>query len=103
MMTFITDQPESCGILELDQNGVVIKMHEKVKNPPGNLANAAVYILEPSVLKFLVQMNQRVIDFSTEVIPKFLGKIYTFENKEYHRDIGSMESYEAANRDFQGR
>ena len=36
MMTFRTDDPSSCGIVELDDSGVVVEFHEKVENPPGN-------------------------------------------------------------------
>ncbi len=102
MMTFSTTQPENCGILELDSNGIVKGFHEKVKNPPGNLANAAVYILEPSILKYLRGLGKEFIDFSTEVIPHFLGRIFSFKNEIYHRDIGTMESYRQAQKDFPG-
>lgn len=96
MMTFNTPTPESCGIVELDERGVVKAFHEKVPNPPGNLANGAVYILEPSIFDFLEKLNKQIIDFSTEVLPHYMGKIYTFHNDVYHRDIGTIESYEAA-------
>ena len=49
MMTFETDTPQSCGIVELDKDNVVCGFHEKVNKPPGNLANGAVYIMEPSI------------------------------------------------------
>lgn len=100
MMTFATPTPESCGIVELDGGGVVQAFHEKVANPPGNLANGAVYIIEPTVFAFLEGLKKEVIDLSTEVLPKFLGKIYTFHNDVYHRDIGTIESYQKANEDF---
>lgn len=96
MMTFETDSPESCGILELDNQNIVRAFHEKVENPPGNLANGAVYILEPSIFSFLEELEKDEIDFSTEVLPHFIGKIYTFHNDQYHRDIGTMESYKKA-------
>ena len=102
MMTFTTHTPESCGIVELDRHGVVQSFHEKVKNPPGNLANAAVYILEPSILEFLESLGKEVIDFSTEVLPHYGGKIFTFHNNVYHRDIGTIESYETALKEFRG-
>jgi len=46
MMTFETKTPRSCGIVDLDDRGVVIGFYEKVEDPPGTLANAAVYIIE---------------------------------------------------------
>lgn len=100
MMTFETDSPSSCGILEIDQFGIVKAFHEKVQNPPGNIANGAVYILNPSIVKFLSSKNKKIIDFSNDVIPYFLGKIYTFHNDIYHRDIGNMESYNKAINEF---
>lgn len=100
MMVFETDVPESCGIVELDAQGVVQAFHEKVKNPPGNLANAAVYILEPAVLDMMASLGSEQIDFSTEVIPHFLGRICTYRNAQYHRDIGNLDSWMAANKDF---
>ncbi len=100
MMTFRTDDPKSCGIVELDGRGVMQSFHEKVPAPPGDLANAAVYILEPSVLEFLRSLGKEVIDFSTEVLPHYTGRIFTFHNDDYHRDIGTRESYEAAVKEF---
>lgn len=101
MMTFRTQTPESCGILELDRQGVVQAFHEKKKGNFGNLANGAVYILEPAVFDFLETLGKEEIDFSTEVIPAFTGRIFTAENTWYHRDIGTKESYLKAQRDFE--
>lgn len=100
MMTFDTDAPRSCGIVEVDTNGVVVGFHEKVANPPGNHANAAVYILEPSVLDFLASLRKEVIDISTEVLPHYLGRIQAFHNFDYHRDIGTPESLALAEQEF---
>jgi mannose-1-phosphate guanylyltransferase len=100
MMTFDTDVPESCGIVELDDQGLVIAFHEKKNNPPGRLANAAVYIFEPEVVKLLISLNKEEPDISLDVIPHFLGKIQTFHNDKYHRDIGSLESLQQAENEF---
>ena len=100
MMTFNAPDPRSCGIVEVDSEGVVRAFHEKAENPPGNLANAAVYILEPSVIKFLAALKKDVIDLSTEVIPAYLGRISTFHNGLYHRDIGTIDSLVAARSEY---
>ena len=96
MMTFSTDTPESCGIVKLFENGVVESFYEKVADPPGNLANGAVYIVEPSVIEWLSTLDSDTIDFSTQVLPFFVGRIFTFHNNGYHRDIGTPESYQKA-------
>ena len=100
MMTFLTSTPESCGIVEMDEQGVINAFYEKIENPPGNIANGAVYIIEPSIFNFLNILGKKYIDFSTEVLPHYIGKIFTFHNDIYHRDIGTMESYKAAIREF---
>lgn len=100
MMTFRADDPSSCGIVEVDEQNKVFGFYEKVINPPGNLANAAVYILEPSVIDFIETLGKGVVDFSSEVIPFYVGKIQTYLNDNYHRDIGTMESLRKANENF---
>jgi len=100
MMVFETDNPQSCGIVEIDDSGLVKAFHEKVSLPPGILANAAVYILEPSVADFMATFGKDEIDFSTEVIPNLMGRICTYRNAFYHRDIGTISSWTQANKDF---
>ena len=99
MMTFTSDNPQSCGIVETDARGVVIRFHEKVENPPGNKANAAIYLIEPKVIEWINE-NKYVTDFSTEVIPSFMGNIATWHNHSIHRDIGTIDSLLRAQQDF---
>jgi mannose-1-phosphate guanylyltransferase len=101
MMTFDTDAPETCGIVELDIRGVVIGFHEKSASPPGCRANAAVYIFEPAVVDFLASLRKDVIDLSLEVIPHYLGRMHCFHNADYHRDIGNPASLRLAELEFQ--
>ena len=98
MMTFTCHDSRSCGIVELNNNDVIIGFHEKVENPPGCLANAAVYILELEVIEW-IKNNPEKNDFSTEIIPEFIGRIATWENKEIHRDIGTIKSLREAQND----
>ena len=100
MMTFKTPTPHSCGIIEKDQKGYVQAFHEKVADPPGDIANGAVYIVEPSIFDYLSSLGKEFIDFSTDVIPHYLGRIYAFHNDVYHRDIGTIESYKEACREY---
>ena len=97
MMTFRTDAPSSCGIVELDTRGVVVGFHEKVAKPPGNLANGAVYILSTKLLQRLGSDLRGVSDFSTEVLSLFVGKIYSYSTDATLLDIGTPENYAKAN------
>lgn len=106
MMTFETDDPRSCGIVETDPRGVLRAMHEKVENPPGNLANAAVFLFSPGVFDIIGRDEKKaVFDISRDIIPRLLGRLVTWQNKAYHRDIGTPDSLATARRDFerQGR
>lgn len=100
MMTFVTDTPEACGVVELDERGAVQAFHEKVASPPGNLANAAVYVLAPAVMHFIAGLGKPQVDLSTEVLPHFIGRINTFRNDVYHRDIGTPDALRLARTEF---
>ncbi|MEE9910686.1 MAG: nucleotidyltransferase family protein [Deltaproteobacteria bacterium] len=100
MMTFKTQTPRTCGIVETDERGCVRAFHEKVADPPGDRANGAVYIVTPSIFDYLRSLKKEFIDFSTDVIPNYIGRIHTFPNDIYHRDIGTMESYQIACREY---
>ena len=97
MMTFRTETPSTCGIVELDERGVVVGFHEKVKYPPGNLANGAIYILSAELLDRLGLDLNTTKDFSTEVLHHLVGRIYTYETLELFLDIGTPGSYDKAN------
>lgn len=100
MMLFETQDPRTCGIVELDETGVVQRFHEKSPDAPGNLANAAVYMVEPSIIRILSAAGTAEIDLSTAVLPGMMGRIWTWRNASYHRDIGTVASWIQANRDF---
>jgi mannose-1-phosphate guanylyltransferase len=100
MMTFETETPRTCGIVKLNTEGIVTQFFEKPEEPVGTLANAAIFIFEPSVLAELANMDPPPFEISLDVIPRYIGKIATFANTSYHRDIGNLESWRQANRDF---
>jgi mannose-1-phosphate guanylyltransferase len=94
MLNFITDTPSECGIVELSSDGVVRGFHEKTEFNKGNIANAAVYVISNNLIKEMAQEPAQ--DFSTEVIIKYVGKIYTYLTRSYFKDIGTVESYKKA-------
>ncbi|MEM9016309.1 MAG: nucleotidyltransferase family protein [Verrucomicrobiota bacterium] len=96
MMTFETDAPHECGIVEADDAGIVIGFHEKVENPPGNNANAAVYLIEPPLIEFVHSLGDDIHDLSTQVLPKLKGRIFTWRNDDLLIDIGTPERLESA-------
>ncbi|NQZ86970.1 MAG: nucleotidyltransferase family protein [Colwellia sp.] len=100
MMVFNTDTPKSCGIIEYNDSGRVTAFHEKVENPPSNLANAAIYIFDPRVRQLIAQSTLKESDISLHLIPQLLGKLNFWQTDGYCRDIGSMESLAKAEYDI---
>ena len=92
MLTFATNTPQSCGIVEIDSGGVVQNFHEKITNPPGNRANGAVYVFEQELLDIFKTWENQPHDFSTEVLPRMIGRIYTWHTTHHFIDIGTPES-----------
>ncbi|MBM5798018.1 MAG: nucleotidyltransferase family protein [Cyanobacteria bacterium K_Offshore_0m_m2_072] len=92
MLTFKTDTPSSCGIVEIDDQYIAVGFHEKVVNPPGNRANGALYAFESPLLDHLNRMAPPPSDFSTEVIPSLMGHIQTWQTDQAYLDIGTPEA-----------
>ena len=92
MLAFRTDTPQTCGILEVDDQNVLQNMYEKLLQDHGNLANGALYILSSELIASLTTES----DFSTQVIPKLYDRIYVVETNEIYLDIGTPESYALA-------
>lgn len=89
LLAFRTPNPSQCGILELDGRGRVLAFHEKVADPPGNLANGAVYVFSPDVVRRIAAFGKPVVDLSTEVIPTLLPNVQALEHKGFFMDIGT--------------
>ena len=96
MLTFSTDDPKSCGIVELDKKGVVKAFYEKIENPPSNIANGAIYIFENDFLEWLIKNHPNAKDFSLEVLPFLIGKIFTYHTSMRYIDIGTIKALKKA-------
>jgi len=96
MLTFKTDTPSSCGIVELDDQDIAVGFHEKVVNPPSDRANGALYAFESPLLEHLNRMAPPPSDFSTEVIPRLMGRIQTWHTDQAYLDIGTPDALAAA-------
>lgn len=99
MVTFVTEDPKSCGICEISE-GILVGFREKDSNATGNIANGAVYIFEPEVIEW-ISKNKNIVDISTQVIPRYLGKISVWNHDGIFRDIGNIDSLLKAQSDKQ--
>ena len=100
MLTFKTYNPENCGIVQVDLNGVVQSFHEKVKNPPGDCANGALYLFDNSFLQWITKLSPSATDFSTDVLPELVNRIQTWHTNDIYIDIGTPNSLKKAQKLF---
>jgi len=90
------------GVAELDAAKNVLRFQEKPKaeEAVGNLANTGIYVFEPDALEYVPE--DTFFDFAEDVFPRLLEageKVVGYEGDFYWSDIGTLESYRAAQRD----
>ncbi|MEE8400377.1 MAG: nucleotidyltransferase family protein [Desulfobacterales bacterium] len=100
MGLFRAPDPSACGIAVLDAEAKITDFTEKPPVPIGNLANGGIYVASPAFFDYLPDHRNNpadsVFDFGYQVFPLLLGKMYGYEIKEYLRDIGTLDAYQAA-------
>jgi mannose-1-phosphate guanylyltransferase len=95
--TFEARRPENCGVLILNPDKTIREFHEKVKNPPSRLANAAIYLFTPEIEKSLFELKDEEIDISKYLIPKVMHELSTYNFDGLFVDIGTPEGLKLAN------
>lgn len=98
MALFRTAHPKDCGIASVNEEGRILNFTEKPEHPNGNLANAGIYIASQKI--FPLFPDKEFIDFGKDMLPLLAGKMYGWEIKDYLLDIGTMENYERARREW---
>lgn len=107
MATFISSNPRNCGILELNEDKTIKSYFEKIQNPPGNLANAAIYIFTPRIERVLDELSGDVLDIGRDLIPRISSRLSTSHLGKEFVDIGTPDGlaqaralFSDANRNF---
>ena len=97
MALFRADEPQRCGIADLDASGRIVGFEEKPAAPRSNLANAGLYVTDVRVVD---RIPDRVpADFGHDVLPRLAGEMRGHVLHEALIDVGTLESYERAQRD----
>lgn len=96
------DDPTRCGIVKLAHDGRVVQFVEKPASASfGTLANAGVYVLEPTVLQAVP--DGQPFDFGHDLFPLLLEQgvpLYGYRAASYVLDVGSPERYAQAEADW---
>ena len=97
MLTFETDKPSQSGIVKTNNHDILRNFYEKTKQPPGNTANGAIYLISSKMLNIIQNKHSKCKDFSKEIIEEFIGQIYCYKTKNFFVDIGDVDSYKKVN------
>jgi mannose-1-phosphate guanylyltransferase len=92
MGLFRTAVPRQCGIVEMNNQGLITSFQEKPVRPQTNLANAGVIAARPAVLSEFPETRGR-IDLGHDVLPQVVGRMYGYVIPEYIQDIGTVDNY----------
>jgi mannose-1-phosphate guanylyltransferase len=65
------------------------------------LASGAIYLLSPEFMALAASELGRVSDFSTEVMPELIGRMFTYETTAPFVDVGTPAAYEQVNQTHQ--
>ena len=93
-------EPKHCGIVTADEDGVVQSFVEKPQNPQSNWAFSGVMVTSPEIFQFVP--SQRPADIGFHLLPKLTGKMAAFKIPGYLVDIGTLNSYSAAQSSWPG-
>lgn len=95
------------GIMNTDENGVILDFEEKPKHPKSTLASMGIYIFTYKTLReYLIRDAadpNSSYDFGKNIIPTMLNRgermvAYRFDG--YWKDVGTISSYWEANMDL---
>ena len=104
---FPSKEASRFGIMNVNKSGRIIEFEEKPEKAKSNLASMGVYIFNWNILKkFLIEDENdenSSHDFGKNIIPKMLKEditMFSYEFKDYWKDVGTIESYFYANMDL---
>jgi glucose-1-phosphate adenylyltransferase len=91
------------GIMNADENDKIYEFEEKPAEPKSNLASMGIYIFTWKELRKALIEDSKIhadSDFGKHIIPAMLNQgmtLYAYRFKDYWKDVGTIESYWAAN------
>jgi len=96
---FRAARPERCGIVEIDNQGVVTSFIEKPERPKSDLAAGGMYVADPSILERIGALgvnHAKPFDLGFHVLPTLVQAMKVYPVSKNFIDVGTMENYETA-------
>lgn len=93
-----SENPTSCGIAKLTEDGIISDFAEKPPHPKGNLAFAGVMVGTPAMLDDIPPVSP--VDIGFHLLPRLVGRMAGYNIRGYLKDIGTLSAYAAAQREW---
>ncbi len=107
--TFVhpNDHPYDSDLIYRSKDDRVTKIFphpHKQDTFPGNLVNAAFYVVKKSVIKKTI-FKKTFLDFAQDMLPEFVKqkKVFCYETPEFVKDMGTPERLKKVRLRYQGR
>lgn len=101
LTAFRSDNPSAGGVLELDETGLVTGFTEKPDQPVSDLTNAGMYAFHPCVLAEIA--TTQAMDIGYDLLPRLVGRAFAVPVQGYFRDIGTVDAYQRARKEWPAR
>ncbi|MDQ7799454.1 MAG: nucleotidyltransferase family protein [Candidatus Edwardsbacteria bacterium] len=98
MALFHSENPQACGIAQIDQHNTITSFEEKPKKPKSSLANAGLYISGPAILDMIP--DRETADIGFDLLPLLSGKMKGWITDDYLIDIGTLENLRKAGEEW---
>lgn len=87
-------EPARCGIVQVDDSGIVRDFVEKPEVPSGNLAFSGLMLATPALLDAIP--DAAPVDLGFHVLPEIVGRMAAYRISDFLVDIGTPENYRTA-------
>lgn len=98
MGLFRSPNPSACGVVEMDDSGLVTGFQEKPQHPRSDLVNAGLYVFRREVRPYLPAGYPS--DVGHSLMPALVGQAMGLPIRHYFVDIGTLENYHRAQADY---
>ena len=92
--------PQRCGIVTCDREGIVRGFVEKPDKPTSNWAFSGIMIAKPEIIDLVPQ--HRPSDIGFQLLPQLVGRMAAYPIPGFILDIGTLENYQAAQSSWPG-
>jgi mannose-1-phosphate guanylyltransferase len=101
LAVFHSERPSAGGVVELDEAGTVVGFEEKPSQPVSDLVNAGMYAFQPAVLDEIGGPPPHDIGYN--LLPQLVGRAQAIPVEGYFRDVGTVDAYQRAQREWHVR